>query len=119
MKKIIIVFLSAFLFACGKEDIPTINLKYIGEWRYEDYGKKYYLNIKDDATAEYDERSAGAYKNITGYIFFDGNDFKIGTRRINKKFKTNQSPKKVITSMNPYKYYYTATFNGIVYTKDK
>jgi hypothetical protein len=120
MKKIIGILVAIIVFAgCSrKEDIPSINQKYIGLWTYEDAESEYTLNIKEDATAEYKEVFIGGYKTVTGYIYFDGNDFKIGTKRINKKFKTQQTPKKIITSTTPYKYYYTATFNGIVYTKD-
>lgn len=120
MKKILIIlsFMTLIVGCSRKEDIPSINMKYIGLWHYEDSESEYTLNIKEDATAEYKEVFIGGYKTVSGYIYFDGNDFKIGTKRINKKFKTQQTPKKIITSTTPYKFYYTATFNGIVYTKE-
>ncbi|MGZ3901484.1 MAG: hypothetical protein ACXVNM_02800 [Bacteroidia bacterium] len=118
MKIIKYLFFILAVTACKKGEVPGNDSQYVGEWTNKTLEDQYVLTIKEDGTAKYGEYHLGSYKEISGYIYFDGYDFKIGTYRINKKFKANQPPKRVTTSVNPYKYYYIATFNGIDYKKE-
>ncbi len=129
MKKIVfllVLLVTCFLSACKKGEVPGNNQKYVGVWRNEKDKTNtdtYVLTIHEDGKAEYTENTTDGIKysnvSITGYIYFDGPNFKIGSNRINKKFKTNVSPTRVTTSVKPtYTYYYIATFNNVNYKKD-
>lgn len=129
MKKVfctLVMFLIGFLTSCQKGEVPGNNQKYIGVWKNVKDPKNpdtYILTIHEDGKAEYSENTTDGIKystvNIKGYIYFDGPNFKIGTKRINKKFKTNVSPSRVTTSVKPvYTYYYIGTFNNIEYKKE-
>ncbi len=120
MKKLISVFVIALLVlvsSCKKGEVPSNCKKFVGTWNsVSSYGSQYQLIIKDNGQAEYYETNAGSYKKVTGGIYFEGYNFKIGTNNINKKFKTDQVPTRVTTSTNPYTFYQTASFNGVAYT---
>ncbi len=112
--------LSIILLSCKKGEVPDTNKKYIGNWKNtNNLDESYRIIIRADGTAEYHEKSAATYKDLTGYVFFDGYDFKIGSKNLaGKKFKTNSIPERVTISVTPYKYYLIATFNGIEYIND-
>ncbi len=127
MKKfslISVFFVIFFITNCQKGEIPNNNEKYIGTWRDINNTRTdtRILIINPDAKAEFSENSTSgiSYKSssIKGYIYFEGYDFRIGSKHIGKKFKANQPPKRVTITINPYKYYYIATFNGVGYKKD-
>jgi hypothetical protein len=129
MKKLLSLFLvsvAIFLVSCQKGEVPGNNQKYIGTWRNitasSSNTDSYLLTIHDDGKAEYEENSTNgaSYKTVSvkGYIYFDVYNFKIGSKLINKKFKTNVSPTRVTITVQPYTYYYIATFNGVDYKKD-
>jgi hypothetical protein len=101
--------------SCKKGEVPDTNAKYIGVWKNtSDTTNVYRIVINADGRASYNEQSAASNKNITGYVFFDGYNFKIGTKNfVGEKFKTNSLPQHVTISVDPYKYYTIATFNGI------
>jgi hypothetical protein len=118
LKCFLVVLIIAFV-SCKKGEVPGNMTQYVGTWKGEsgDFDE-YQLVIKEDGTAEYLETKLGSYKTISGYIYFEGYNFKIGTYRINKKFTANEPPKRVTTSVKPYKYYYAGEFNGISYVKE-
>lgn len=124
---IILISLIGFLTACKKGEVPGNNQKYVGVWKNEkdkSTTDTYVLTIHEDGKAEYNESTTNGAKysnlSVTGYIYFDGPNFKIGSNRINKKFKTNVSPTRVTTSVKPtYTYYYIATFNNVNYKKEQ
>ena len=117
---LIVIALSSLILSCKKGEVPDTNKKYIGNWRNtNNLDESYRIIIREDGTAEYHEKSAATYKDLTGYVFFDGYDFKIGTKNlVGKKFKTNSIPERVTITVTPYKYYLIATFNGIQYIND-
>jgi ribosomal protein L27 len=123
MKSPILLFLlvlGSFFQSCKKGEVPDTNQKYIGNWRNtNNLDESYRIIIRQDGTAEYHEKSAFGFKDLTGYVFFDGYDFKIGTKNLgSKKFKTNSIPERVTITVTPYQYYLKATFNGIEYINE-
>lgn len=110
-------FVLAFLSSCQKGEVPDINKSYIGTWKNTSDTTNYYLiMIKADGLGEYHSRKGAKYVDITGNVFFDSYDFKIGTKNFaGEKFKTDKVPERVTVSIKPYKYYYIATFNNINY----
>ena len=127
MKKInsiLILIVVCFISSCQKGEIPSNNEKYIGTWRDVNNNQTdtRILIINPDAKAAFSENSTSgiSYKSssVKGYIYFEGYDFRIGSKHIGKKFKANQPPKRITVTVTPYKYYYIATFNGVDYKKD-
>lgn len=118
MKNFIYIVFLFIIISCKKGEVPGNMGHYVGVWDSPGYDASYEIVIKQDGTAEYRESTLFSKKEITGYIYFDGYDFKIGARRINKKFKADNPPKRVTLSVQPYKYKYVATFNGVEYTKE-
>ncbi len=121
---ILILILLNLMGSCQKGEIPGNNEKYIGTWRDINNSQTdtRILVINPDAKAEFNENTTNgiAYKSssVKGYIYFEGYDFRIGSKRIGKKFKTTVPPKRVTITLSPYKYYYIANFNGVDYKKD-
>ena len=110
------LFCTIILLSCRKGEVPDVNSKYIGIWKNtSDTTNSYRVLIKPDGSGEYHEIKAGVSKDLLGYVYFDGYNFKIGSYRINKKFKADKIPYRITTSIQPYKYYTVATFNGIDY----
>jgi len=117
----LVLVIVLFSFSCKKGEIPDSNQRYIGSWKnISDTASSYIVIINADGTAEYHEKntSGAAYKyvDILGFVFFNGYDFKIGTKSLaGKKFKCARLPERVTVTVKPYTYYYLATFNGIEY----
>ncbi len=95
MKKAALIILTIVLScACKKGEVPSNQSQYVGTWSNKSYDSQYILTINDNGTAEYSETRPGITKTVSGGIYFDTYDFKIGTFRINKKFKADQASKK-------------------------
>ncbi len=111
--------LCALAFYSCKKDIPSDKLGYIGNWECTScsFDETKVLNIKNDGIGKYESVELGRSFSISGYVKFDGNDFRIGGAVIKKKLKTNQYPSKIVLSLNPYKVKWVATFNGYDYKK--
>lgn len=113
----ILILLLFIISSCQKGEVPGNNMNYIGVWKNtSSFTDQYQLTIKADGTDEYIETHSGSYYKISGGIYFDGYNFKIGTNMVNKKFKTDSTPQRVTLTTNPYTYYSKATFNGVYYT---
>jgi hypothetical protein len=128
MKKLtsfLILVFSFVILSCQKGEVPDNNQGYIGTWKNADAATSdysYEIIINANGTAEYHEAGvSGATSkqvDIKGYIFFTDFDFKIGSKHlIGKKFTANVPPKRITTSLKPYTYSMTATFNQVVYSK--
>jgi hypothetical protein len=117
--QIVLCVLCILALSSCKKDIPSDKLGYIGNWECTScsFDETKILNIKNDGTGKYESVEPGRSLSISGYVKFDGNDFRIGGAIIKKKFKTNQYPSKIVLSLNPYKVKWVATFNGYDYTK--
>lgn len=65
--------LSIILLSCKKGEVPDTNQKYIGNWKNtSNLDESYRVIIRADGTAEYHEKTATTYKDLTGYVFFNG-----------------------------------------------
>ena len=117
--QIVLCVLCLLALSSCKKDIPSDKLGYIGNWECTScsFDEIKILNIKNDGTGKYESVEPGRSLSISGYVKFDGNDFRIGGAIIKKKFKTNQYPSKIVLSLVPYKVKWVATFNGYDYTK--
>jgi hypothetical protein len=120
----LIAIISVVVISCKKGEVPDNNQSYIGTWKNADAtpDNSYEIIINANGTAEYHaaEMNGATSKqvDIKGGIFFTGFDFKIGSKNlIGKKFTANEPPKRVTTSLKPYTYSMTATFNNVVYSK--
>lgn len=117
--KIIAICLITAVFASCRKDIPSDKQAYIGDWHCVSCGfdEIKTLSIKSNGRGEYKSAEPGITFNISGNVKFDGNNFKIGGAIIKKKFSTNKYPLKEIITLQPYKYKWTARFNGDDYQK--
>ena len=129
MKKIkiliVLIGIASFLVSCQKGEIPGNDEKYIGVWKNigGSINNSYVLTIHEDAKAQYSSSTMSGIVNktydISGYIYFsDDYNFRVGAKHIGKKFKVDQSPRRITVTVEPYVYYYVARFNGIDYQKD-
>lgn len=109
-KTIIVLCLLFFAVAC-KKDVPSHNLNYIGTWLHNLGGEYEEIIIYADGRANYDYAGSDGTLQISGKIFFDGDNFRIKKGRNKKGFITYVRPTKNVVSQNPYKFYYSAVFN--------
>ena len=123
MKKIILLFafLSALLIqSCAKQPIDSDKEYYIGSWKQAkpDPEAVYELEINADGTGKYAAVKPGSTVNVAGNVYFKGrSEFTIGGKIIKKKIKVNRAPVRIVESLNPYKFHYEATFNGIEFKR--
>jgi hypothetical protein len=97
MKKLILLFFVAGFMSCQKGEVPDSKSRYIGEWtNTNNLDAQFKIIINANGTAEYHELNGGQTLDITGYVFFSGDNFKIGSKNFaGKKIKTNSSPERV------------------------
>ena len=121
MKKIkqsLLGLLVLLTFVSCKKDISSNNFNYIGTWNWSDGALSEQIIIHQDGTGAYTSVGLGFKKDISGYVKFDGDNFKVTAFGIKKGFITYTRPTKVVTSQVPLAYFYMANFNEKTFIRE-
>lgn len=121
MKKItqsLLAIIVLLTFASCKKDISSNNYNFIGTWNWNDGALSEQIIINQDGTGSYKSVGLGFKKDITGYVKFDGDNFKVSAFGIKKGFITYTRPTKVTLSVNPPAHYYMANFNEKIFIRE-
>ena len=118
LKLFAVCMLTTVFISCRK-DIPSDKQGFIGDWKCVScsFDEIKTLNIKSNGQGDYKSEEPGKTFNISGNVKFEGSNFRIGGAIIKKKFTTDKYPLKEIISLQPYKFKWTARFNGVDYQK--